>query len=91
MKKYLFLVFAVMVSTAAGYCSDKPNIVFVIADDCTFRDIGCYGKSRKSCLKILIRHCDSKNRHPPWIFYTVTSIILNKVIFTFESGCNFRV
>ena len=21
----------------------KPNIVFIIADDCTFRDIGCYG------------------------------------------------
>ncbi|MEM6692691.1 MAG: sulfatase, partial [Planctomycetota bacterium] len=23
--------------------SDQPNIVFVIADDCTFRDLGCYG------------------------------------------------
>lgn len=22
---------------------DKPNLLFVIADDCTFRDIGCYG------------------------------------------------
>lgn len=22
---------------------EKPNFVFVIADDCTFRDIGCYG------------------------------------------------
>ncbi|MFK7766977.1 MAG: sulfatase [Mariniblastus sp.] len=22
---------------------DKPNLVFIIADDCTFRDIGCYG------------------------------------------------
>ncbi len=21
----------------------KPNFVFIIADDCTFRDIGCYG------------------------------------------------
>ena len=21
----------------------SPNIVFIIADDCTFRDIGCYG------------------------------------------------
>lgn len=27
---------------AAG-ASEKPNFVFVIADDCTFRDIGCYG------------------------------------------------
>lgn len=23
--------------------SGKPNIVFIIADDCTFRDLGCYG------------------------------------------------
>ena len=23
--------------------SQSPNIVFIIADDCTFRDIGCYG------------------------------------------------
>lgn len=22
---------------------EKPNLVFIIADDCTFRDIGCYG------------------------------------------------
>ncbi len=22
---------------------DKPNLLFIIADDCTFRDIGCYG------------------------------------------------
>ncbi len=29
------------VSTAAA--SEKPNLLFVIADDCTFRDIGCYG------------------------------------------------
>ncbi|QDV25120.1 sulfatase family protein [Aureliella helgolandensis] len=23
--------------------AEKPNLVFIIADDCTFRDIGCYG------------------------------------------------
>lgn len=32
----------------AGFVSwtngaEKPNLVFIIADDCTFRDIGCYG------------------------------------------------
>ncbi|ARN57448.1 sulfatase [Sedimentisphaera salicampi] len=27
---------------AAGH-SEKPNFVFIMADDCTFRDIGCYG------------------------------------------------
>lgn len=30
------------VSFGAGKAS-KPNFVFIIADDCTFRDIGCYG------------------------------------------------
>jgi len=30
-------------SVATCSASDKPNILFVIADDCTFRDIGCYG------------------------------------------------
>lgn len=31
-----------MLATVA-VAGDKPNIVLVIADDCTFRDIGCYG------------------------------------------------
>jgi N-sulfoglucosamine sulfohydrolase len=26
-----------------GSGAEKPNLLFVIADDCTFRDIGCYG------------------------------------------------
>lgn len=30
-----------MVQTVAA--ADRPNLVFIIADDCTFRDIGCYG------------------------------------------------
>ena len=28
--------------------ADKPNMVFIIADDCTFRDIGCYGGQAKT-------------------------------------------
>lgn len=27
----------------SGQAAEKPNLVFIIADDCTFRDIGCYG------------------------------------------------
>jgi len=23
--------------------TERPNVVFILADDCTFRDIGCYG------------------------------------------------
>ena len=30
-------------ATAAQPAKTRPNLVFVIADDCTFRDIGCYG------------------------------------------------
>lgn len=38
MKRLLFLSFF-----AATLCQAKPNLVFIIADDLTFRDIGCYG------------------------------------------------
>ena len=27
----------------AEQTNSRPNFLFVIADDCTFRDIGCYG------------------------------------------------
>ena len=29
--------------TFSSQAADRPNILFMIADDCTFRDIGCYG------------------------------------------------
>ncbi len=29
--------------TATAGAQSQPNIVFMIADDCTFRDLGCYG------------------------------------------------
>jgi len=32
---------ALVVIPALG--ADKPNFMFIIADDCTYRDIGCYG------------------------------------------------
>jgi uncharacterized sulfatase len=32
-----------MVAFNIGAEVSKPNFVFIIADDCTFRDIGCYG------------------------------------------------
>ena len=28
--------------------ADQPNLLFIIADDCTFRDIGCYGGQAKT-------------------------------------------
>lgn len=29
--------------TASALAAEKPNLVFIIADDCTWSDIGCYG------------------------------------------------
>jgi N-sulfoglucosamine sulfohydrolase len=36
----LLLTFSLATS---AFSADKPNLVFIIADDCTFREIGCYG------------------------------------------------
>ncbi len=42
MKLLISLALALLLISAAS-AAQKPNFLFVIADDCTFRDIGCYG------------------------------------------------
>ncbi len=37
------LLFGLLVAANAFAKEAPPNMVFIIADDCTFRDIGCYG------------------------------------------------
>ncbi len=37
----ILILAAALLSTQA--VAEKPNLVFIIADDCTFRDVGCYG------------------------------------------------
>jgi uncharacterized sulfatase len=39
------LIQAILLTLVAAHAAEaeQPNIVFMIADDCTFRDIGCYG------------------------------------------------
>jgi len=37
------LILFVTVMHSVSWAEDQPNLLFVIADDCTFRDIGCYG------------------------------------------------
>ena len=39
----LVLATVVCFANAATAAAPKPNFLFIIADDCTFRDIGCYG------------------------------------------------
>ena len=41
------LLWLVLLLSPAGWAA-QPNIVFIIADDCTFRDIGCYGGQAKT-------------------------------------------
>ena len=44
MKKINGCLTALLFAAATGFGGpSKPNIVFMIADDCTFRDLGCYG------------------------------------------------
>ncbi|MHC4879805.1 MAG: sulfatase family protein [Planctomycetota bacterium] len=39
----LALLFIVVASSKSAQTAERPNLVFIIADDLTFRDIGCYG------------------------------------------------
>ena len=36
-------LYIALMSCVISAATTKPNIVFIIADDCTFRDLGCYG------------------------------------------------
>jgi len=45
MKQFFLCLMFVWMPTA---WAAKPNMVFIIADDCTFRDIGCYGGQAKT-------------------------------------------
>nr|WP_320022329.1 sulfatase [uncultured Draconibacterium sp.] len=42
-KLILLLFFLVQISFATEKQKQQPNILLFIADDCTFRDLGCYG------------------------------------------------
>lgn len=42
------LLVLVVCCSSHGDAAEKPNFVFIIADDCTFRDIGCYGGQAKT-------------------------------------------
>jgi arylsulfatase A-like enzyme len=45
MKKLLALIAVVMISVAASG-ADKPNVVFILADDIGYGDFGCYGATK---------------------------------------------
>jgi len=39
----IILLFISLATTSSLNATSPPNLVFIIADDCTFHDIGCYG------------------------------------------------
>ena len=43
MRLFFLYVTAAAASVTLAADQEKPNFLFVIADDCTYRDIGCYG------------------------------------------------
>ncbi len=43
MNKKSFIVILIILSFQKAYLQDQPNIVFFMADDCTYRDLGTYG------------------------------------------------
>ena len=42
-KAFLCTMILASLSLQANAADTRPNMLFVIADDCTFRDLGCYG------------------------------------------------
>jgi len=55
---------AAAASVTLGADQEKPNFLFIIADDCTYRDIGCYGGQaytpnidRLATEGVLFTHC----------------------------------
>ncbi len=43
--RQLFIVFLLSIALAARAASEKPNVVFFLADDLGWTDLGCYGSS----------------------------------------------
>jgi hypothetical protein len=39
-------LFAAALSSEASAKDEKPNVVFILADDLGYSDLGCYGASR---------------------------------------------
>lgn len=46
--RLFYLLFLFIHFSGACHAEEKPNLLFIIADDCTFRDIGCYGGQAKT-------------------------------------------
>ena len=50
MMKHLpfFALFTAVTIAASSHAAERPNLVFIIADDCTYLDMGVYGGQAKT-------------------------------------------
>lgn len=48
MLKKILCVGVVILAMGGGVRAEKPNLLFIIADDCTYRDLGAYGGQAKT-------------------------------------------
>ncbi|MDG2254835.1 MAG: arylsulfatase [Opitutaceae bacterium] len=46
MTKSLFSILTVLVFSMHSYSADKPNIVYILADDLGYGELGCYGQEK---------------------------------------------
>lgn len=48
MKKTILTSLVLLLASLNSWAAARPNFVFIMADDCTFSDIGCYGGQAKT-------------------------------------------
>ena len=44
----LFALLVAVTIAASSHAAERPNLVFIIADDCTYLDMGVYGGQAKT-------------------------------------------
>ncbi|MCO6475071.1 MAG: sulfatase-like hydrolase/transferase, partial [Phaeodactylibacter sp.] len=42
----IFLLFSVILSPALPQAAPRPNVIFIMADDLGYGDLGCYGQEK---------------------------------------------
>jgi arylsulfatase A-like enzyme len=41
--RFYSLLFTLIIGLSSAYAADKPNVIFILADDLGYSDLGCYG------------------------------------------------
>ena len=46
MRAMRFFIFCLLLATTAAFAEDRPNIIYILADDMGIGDLGCYGQTK---------------------------------------------